>query len=81
MFFVAVGNLVAWLTFLLGSAQLGLALFIAWRPDAAERAWMAERYLNSSSGSAINEAVLMIGFSLVLGILASIGKSLREQQQ
>ena len=80
MFFTRVGMALAWLAFVFGSLRLAIAVSITWRSDGAEAAaFYSNRYLGTvETGDAINQATLVVGFSIVLGVLTEISRSVRR---
>lgn len=76
MLFVRLGQIAAWLTLALGAIRTGMGVFVAIQDDAQVRAAMTARYFSrASSGEAIDQGVWMMGFAIILGILAHIARS------
>ena len=74
--FLRLGTIIAWLALIFGALRLGAGLYVASNDDAEVRSVLAERYLGStSSGEAIDQGLMVIVFSIALGILVKIGRS------
>ena len=79
VFFVWLGNVVAWLGLIFGGFRLGIGIYIAAQNDAAVRTAMSVRYLgSSSSGEAIDQAIPVIAAAVALGVLVKIASTLRR---
>lgn len=76
MFFVKVGSILAFVGFWLGVLRTGLGFFFAFGTDDMESNMAAaRRYLaTSNTGEAINEGMMLIAGSLVIGLLCRIAK-------
>ena len=74
MFFTRVGQVVAWLTFVLGTFQVFLGFVGAATVDTVQgRAEFARRYLGSNTtGSAIDNGQMLLVVGIALGILVEI---------
>lgn len=80
MFFVRLGSVVAWIALILGGGRIIAGIVAASGNTAAARAAMASRYLGSAtSGEAINQGIVVVGFALLLGVLAHIARSLNPR--
>ncbi|MBS1303051.1 hypothetical protein [Loktanella sp. SALINAS62] len=73
MFFTKVGNLLAWVGFLIGLLMTGVGFYVASIPDAEMRLAATRRYIGSgSSGDAIDRGIMVVVVSVVLGILCKM---------
>lgn len=79
MFFIWIGNVIAWVGLIFGSLRLGVGFYVAMQNDASERAALARRYLGStSSGEAIDQALRIILVAVAFGILVKIASILQR---
>lgn len=74
MFFTRIGKVIAHLIFWMGLLNVSIGILVGLGTDslesnrAAAKLWLRE----STSGEAIDKALMYIGFALVLGILCEI---------
>lgn len=74
--FLWLGNLVAWISLILGVGRAGVGFYVGSLDQGSERTAAAARYLGSaSSGQAVQEGIFLFGFGVVLGVLVRIGRS------
>jgi hypothetical protein len=79
MFFVRLGTVIAWIVFVMGLMQFGFAAWIIFGIDNPETASFGERYFGSRQPSKVfSEGLMMAGGAVVLGILASIARSVHR---
>ncbi|OOG73862.1 hypothetical protein B0E45_06105 [Sinorhizobium sp. A49] len=80
MFFIRIGNVVAWVALIFGALRVAIGVFVASADDPETRARMAARYLGSStSGEAIDQGILVMVFAIAFGILVKIARSLSKR--
>ena len=81
MFFVRFGSFFAWMALIFGAFRSALALFVMMQNDPQARAAFSARYFsNSSSGEALDQSVVVIGFAIALGVLVHIARSVDKRQ-
>ena len=74
MFFSKLARIVAWIAFVFGLAILGLAIYGGFEPDSAR---FAAQYLGTeNTGEAVERAIRIILFALVLGVVGEVGVAL-----
>lgn len=80
MFFTRIGTIVAWLLFILAGFRAGMALYISvFVSDPREAEIWAARYLVASDPDrAFSQAMPVLGFAVVIGILAEISRAVRR---
>lgn len=72
---IKIGAILYKLILFFGIIRVGLGAFVASYDDAAERAFLAARYLsNNSSGAAIDQGLVLIVLGIAMGLLVKIAK-------
>lgn len=77
MFFTKVGRVIAWLLFAGSAFRLCVAIAIAtYAEDYVE---MGKRYLGKNPGEAIDGSLMVLAFSICLGVATEISRSLHQR--
>jgi hypothetical protein len=82
MFFTRVGQIIAWLLFIMGALRCGLGVVGAFSTkNAAEMQFFAQRYLAAeTTGEAINDGMMKIFAAVCLGVLVEISRNLSQDK-
>lgn len=82
MFFTRVGTVIAWLTFVAGIYNYGVAAFVVWLSgsDLKANASLSARYLGTEyTGVAFDRGVRYFLIAIGIGIAAEISRSIKRQ--
>ena len=78
MFFTRIGQIIAWILFVLGTLRCGLGFLGAFGTETAEdmRAFAKHILAAETTGEAINEGMIAIFAAVCLGILVEISRNI-----
>ncbi|MEL7429314.1 MAG: hypothetical protein AAFN43_04875 [Pseudomonadota bacterium] len=76
MFFIRAGQVMAWLMVVSSSMRILFSLFLVFSDSTTEEMAAASRHFlgTSTTGEAIDEALIMFAGGIVLGLLVEIAK-------
>jgi len=80
MIFTKIAAVFTWIMLIAGLSKLTIGLFVATSQDWEQNILLSKRYFNAAStGEVINESIMMIATSLLIGVIVEISKGVNKR--
>lgn len=82
MFFTWMGQLGAWLAFIVGLMRMGMAFYVISIDEKEAAAFYTARYFGTKTvGQVIDQSFVVITLAVAMGILAEISRNVRRRAE